>query len=105
MPGFGFPEHGIVGTLFCLFSFHFRAEIGHGKHDLIERTLQSPLAILQIEEHAHTRIHDGLEGIGCFDLLTTEAGLFGHDEELKSGARLERVHQSDESGPLYKLSA
>ncbi|MCI0428803.1 MAG: hypothetical protein L0Z46_12385 [Nitrospiraceae bacterium] len=46
MPGFGLPEHGIVGPLLRLFPFHFGAKISDREHDFVEGALQRPFTVL-----------------------------------------------------------
>ena len=75
------------------------------QHDFVSRGVERPLAVLEVEEHAHAGLHQLLEGVRRFDRLASESALFAHHEYLKPGAWLQDAHQPDEPGAVRELRA
>jgi hypothetical protein len=56
--------------------------------------VERPLAVLEIEEHAHARGDELLERVRRLDRLAAEARLLRHDEHLERRSGVDRVHQA-----------
>src|SRR3989449_6231059 len=63
----------VVRALPRLLALELSGEVAQGEHGLVERTVERPLAVLKVEEDAHASLHDLLQHVGGFDLLSAEA--------------------------------
>jgi hypothetical protein len=104
MAGTRLPLHRIVGALAGLLALEFVGERRQRQHDLVGRRVERPFSVLQVKEHAHTRLDQLLERVGGFDRFAAQPGFFRH-EHLERRPRFQRVHQAQEAGPVRKLGA
>ena len=105
MKSLGLPEQGVIGALAGLLPLHLGGEVGQREHNLVRRTVERALAIIEVEEDPHAGVHDLHERVGRLDLLAAEARFLGHDEHPERRAGREGVHQPDEAWALDELGA
>jgi hypothetical protein len=100
VPGTRLAHHRVVRALAGALPLHLGGEVGEAEHHLVHRVVERPLAVVQIEEHAHAGVGDLLEHVGGLDLLAAQARLLGHDQHVERRAGAECVEQAGEARPL-----
>ena len=75
------------------------------QHDLVGGTVERPLPILEVEEHAHAGLDELLQRVRRLDRFPAEPRFLRHHEHLERRPRLQRVHQPQKAGTVRKLGA
>jgi hypothetical protein len=104
LPGFGLPKHRVVRALPGLFSLELVGERRQREHDLVGRTVEGALAVLEVKEHPHAGRHELLQRVGRLDRFAAEPRLLRHDQYLERRPWFQRIHQPEEPRPVGKLS-
>ena len=70
--GLRLPLHRVVGALPRLLALELVGERRQRQHDLVGGGVERPLAVLEVEEHAHAGLHELLERVRRLDRLASE---------------------------------
>ena len=104
MPRSGFPGHRIPrpGARALTRSIS-SAKVATDRRELLGRTIQRALAILEVVEDADPGRDELLQEVGGLDLFPPESALLAHHEHLERQPRPYGIDQPDEAGPLREF--